>query len=435
MNRLAAVSTATCLALVLARPAHADSVDRQRYHEFPELEGKPIRQVLVLGNNRTQEVVFTREMRVQEGLPFHAEDLWRDWERIVDLGLFAEVEVDAVPSDDGVLVVVSVHERPSWFIAPIMDYDIDERAFTFGARSRVRNIGGMNRTFRSSARVGEVDRFNFSWESPWLGHRRQSLFLGLEVELPRPEVDELRTSRLEANTTKFLGDYLRTRMGLTFLTRLELLKRDGTHPLGPVDQWSPAVGMGWSRDKRNVRIDPRRGTFASAIGELVTGTDDDLHYGRLFLDTRGFLAIGRPFVVATRLGAVLTNGRVPDYREVGVGGPASIRGQPDDVERGTNIARGSLELRFPMLPRQRFALPIPFVPKRISNVDIRLDGELFLDSATAWQDRAGLESARFRHGAGVGIRIFMPIIELVRLEVAFDRDGNATFYLREGNII
>jgi outer membrane protein assembly factor BamA len=248
-------------------------------------------------------------------------------------------------------------------------------------------------------------------------------------------VDELRTNRLEVATTRFIGDYLRTRMGLTFLTRLEILRRDGTHPLGPVEQLSPAVGVGWSRDKRNVRIDPKRGTFASSLGELVSGwTDDDISYGRLHLDGRSFFSMG-PLVVGSRAGAVITTGRVPDYREVGVGGPSSIRGQRDDVERGTNLVRGSMELRFPLLSRKRFGLPIPLVPKRISNVDIRVDGELFLDTATAWGRNNELKEARFRHGAGVGLRVFMPILELVRLELAFDEDGSPTMLLREGNVI
>jgi outer membrane protein assembly factor BamA len=294
----------------------------------------------------------------------------------------------------------------------------------------------MNRTFRSTARVGAVDRFNASWETPWLGERRQTLHISGDVELPRPEVDELRTNRVEVATTQFLGDYLRARMGLTFVGRLEFLRRDGTHPNGGVDQLSPVVGVGWSRDKRNVRVDPRRGTFASSFGEMVSGwTDDDLSYGRLHLDGRGFFPLGSHFVAASRLGAILTTGRVPDYRRLGIGGPSSIRGQPSDVEQGTNLVRGSVELRFPLLPRQRFALPIPLLPRRISNVDLRIDGELFLDTAAAWDRSPELGSARFRNGMGVGLRIFVPILELVRLEVGFDDAGKATFYLREGNII
>ncbi len=428
------------LPLAAFRDAHAVGPaglpDRLHYQEYPELEGRPVRRLLFLGDNRTKEVVFRREMRLEEGVPFRSEDLWRDWERIVDLGLFAEVEVEAVPSGDGVLVVVSVYERPWWFATPVADYDFKERRIAVGYRSRIRNIGGLNQTLRSNARFGRNDQVSLSWETPWLGRSRLALTGGVDVELPRAEEDELRTTRLYLSSTRYLGNYKRVRTGLTLFSRLEKLDRDGTHPLGPVRQLTPVVGLGWSRDSRNVRIDPTRGTFASASGEIVSGwTDDDLGYGRSVLDARGFLSMGAGIVLAARTTATLTTGTTPDYRLLGVGGDNSIRGQPENVEFGENTARASAEVRFPILGQRRFTLPIPFVPRRISNVDFRVDGELFVDAGTAWDDSDDFPVARLRGGAGFGLRVFLPILELARFELAFDQAGKPRFYMSEDNLI
>ena len=79
--------------------------------------------------------------------------------------------------------------------------------------------------------------------------------------------------------------------------------------------------------------------------------------------------------------------------------------------------------------------PIPFVPRRVSNVDLRVDGELFVDSASAWDDSVGFRNARVRSGFGVGFRVFLPVVELVRVELAFDESGTPTFLIRDGNII
>jgi outer membrane translocation and assembly module TamA len=87
------------------------------------------------------------------------------------------------------------------------------------------------------------------------------------------------------------------------------------------------------------------------------------------------------------------------------------------------------------LKQRRFGVPLPFVPTKISNFDLRVDGELFIDSGTAWDDAIGFQSARVRTGAGIGLRVFLPILELVRLELAFDLHGSPTVYLREGNLI
>jgi len=434
--RLAAALAALSLTSLASSGARASGPDRHHYQVYEELEGKPVRQVVVLGNNRTREVVFRREMRLQEDVTFRSEDLWRDWERITDLGIFAEVEVDAVPSGDGVLVVVSVHERPWWFAAPTVDYDLKEKEITVGFRTRLRNLGGMNQTFRSTVRVGARDLFSASWETPWVGTKRRTFVTGLDVELPQPDIDELRTARVHAASTRFLGDYKKTRQGLTLFGRLEILNRDGTHPAGGVEQLSPVVGLGWFRDKRNLRVDPSRGTFASMTGELVSGwTDDDLSYGRTYLDGRGFLSVGGGVVLASRAVSILTRGEVPDYRRLGVGGDDSIRGQPTGVMIGDNAARGSAEVRFPLLPRRRFALPIPFVPKRISNVDLRVDGEAFVDVGTAWNDSGSFRDSKLRRGVGFGLRIFLPIFEVARVEVAFDESGRARWYFSEGNMI
>ncbi len=422
--------------LGLSPGARASSVDRLRYQEFPALEGRIVSQVLILGNNHTQEDVVRREMRLEEGLPFRSEDLWRDWERIVDLGLFAHVEVDAVPSGTGALVVVSVFERPRWFAAPVADYDFDTERITVGYRLRIRNINGRNQSLRSTGKAGETDRLTVTWEDPWVGERRQSLRLGLQVELPREDNRELRTNSLSISTTRFLGDFRQVRLGVTAFTRLEILERDGTSPEGKVDQLSPVIGIGLLRDKRNVRIDPARGTLAVATTELATGwTTDEISYLRTSVDARAFQSLPGGLVVAGRIGTVVTSGRVPDYRLLGVGGSSSIRGQPGDVEVGSNLGRASAELRFPIMDQRRFSLPIPFVPQRISNVDLRIAGFLFADAGSAWNDAPGFREARVRSGYGVGLRLFLPIVELVRLELAFDESGSPTFYLRDGNLI
>jgi len=422
------------LAVLLAGPAHA--IDLLRYQEFPHLEGLPVRQVLILGNNHTREIVFRREMTLTEGVPFHGADLWKDWENLVDLGIFANIEVDAVPSGDGVLVVVSVYERPTWIIAPVLDYDFGREEAIGGYRLRVRNIHGLDQSFRSSAKLGARDEVDFRWETPWLGDERRSLSVGLSFELPQTREDELRTNRLSVATTKYLGDYRRLRRGITYFGRLDVVKRDGTSPSGPVSQLSPGVGAGYFRDSRNVRIDPVRGSLLSFSTEYTTGwLTDEIRFLRGVGDVRKFVTLGSRFVLAGRAVSVVTTGDVPDYRKVGVGGSGSIRGQPSSVLTGDDSAHASVELRFGLLSKRRFSLPLPLVPGRIKNVDLRIDGVLFADAGSAWDDTDALRDATLKKGFGVGLRLFIPVLEVARFELAFDPDGHPTLYFQEGNLI
>lgn len=414
------------------------SLGIERLHDqpYPHLEGKIVNQVLILGNNRTHEIVFRREMRIEEGVVFRALDLWRDRERILDLGIFAHVEVEAVPSGDGVLVVVSVFERPRWFVTPTVDYDVQNGDLTLGYRFRLRNIGGMDKELRSRGRYGARDSFSVTWEQPWIGSRRQTLALDLTVQLPTKEEGDLRQSRLGVATTRFLGDYKRLRRGVTAFAAVELLRRDGTDPRGNVDEIGPVVGLGFFRDTRDVRVDPSRGTLFDATGQTAWGLrTEELGYWRASGDARFFLALGGPFLLAGRGFTVISTGQIPDYRQVRVGGGGSIRGQPTDVAIGNNIGRASLELRFPIFAERRFAIPLPLVPKKISNFDLRVDGEVFVDSGAAWNDQSELRNVRVFTGAGAGLRVFLPVFEVARLELAFDPRGKPSFYFRDGNII
>jgi len=425
--------------LVLTLPMQARAFERHHYEKYPELEGKPVERVLFLGNNKTQEVIFQREMRIIAGQPFKSEDLWHDWERFTDLSLFAEVEVYAVPSGDGVLVVVSVHERPTWFVAPVLDYDIGENKITAGFQARILNIRGLNQQFRSRFVTGERHVATLSWSNPWVRSSNRSLGVDFRMDLPGTSVDELRSFGIGVSTTRFIGDYKKVRQGLTATSRLEYLERDN-NPIGlGIDQLTPTVGMSWSRDTRNVRVDPDRGTFFVVGSEYAVGLySSDLNYIRTQVDGRAFFPLSSRFLVAGRSQTVFTTGDVPPYRLLSIGGGSSIRGYQSGLLVGESFTRGALELRIKLLKSKRFGLQIPLVPKKmgkISNIDFRVDGVLFSDAGTAWFDPQDFGDAPTKVGGGFGFRLFVPFFDILRMELAFDQEGNATFYIREGNII
>jgi outer membrane protein assembly factor BamA len=217
---------------------------------------------------------------------------------------------------------------------------------------------------------------------------------------------------------------------------VEVLRRSGTEPAGGVDEIGPVAGIGFFRDTRDVGVDPSRGTLLDVTGQSAWGLKtDELGYWRASGDARFFREIARNVTIAGRGSTVLTTGHVPDYRKIGVGGGSSIRGQPTDVAIGNNIGRASFELRFPLFPERRFTISLPLLPKKVSNFDLRIDGELFVDSGAAWNSRAEIQDTRVYTGAGAGLRVFLPVFEVARVELAFDDEGRPTFYFRDGNII
>jgi len=423
------------LSLLMLAPTRCTAIDWLHYQPYPELDGRIVHEVLIFGNNHTNSFVVLREMRITEGVVFDSKDLWHDWERIVDLGLFANVEVEAVASGEGVLVVVSVYERPRWFAAPIVDYDLEEKEITAGFRVHLRNVNGLNQQLRTKLVYGGRNSFTLNWSTPWLGKRRQSLDVDFGIDLPDPRENVLRSSRFAISATRFLGDFKVLRRGITPFVSIEVLRLEHSVPQLRINQLAPSIGIGYFRDSRNVRVDPQRGSFLSASGQYDVGwVTDDLTFIRSVLDGRKFVSFGS-VVFAGRARTVLSRGEVPSYRKLGIGGPGSIRGQKQDVTYGDNIGLAAMELRFPLLPKRRFTLPLPFAPQRVRNFDLRLDGVLFADAGASWDDTPELRDATIFRGVGIGLRVFLPVLELARLEVAFDEEGRPTFYFREGNLI
>jgi hypothetical protein len=259
-----------------------------------------------------------------------------------------------------------MYERPSWFLAPVLDYDFDEEKLTGGLQARLQNINGMNQQLRVRAVGGARENASVSWQTPWIGRRRQSFGAELRVELPGDANDEFRTNLAGISTSRFLGDYKKVRQGVNANTRVEWIRRGATVLEPEVDEVSPVIGAGLFRDTRNVRVDPDRGIFASTALEYASSwTSDDTEYVRGQIDLRGFKTLFPRLVVAGRGQTILTSGTVPSYRDLVVGGAGSIRGQPSEVLRGTSIARSSVELRFKLLRSRRFGFTVPLLPEKV----------------------------------------------------------------------
>lgn len=179
---------------------------------------------------------------------------------------------------------------------------------------------------------------------------------------------------------------------------------------------SGIVAIVWSLDstKRYPRsISPQDGVrLRVAATRELKALGSDLDFGKLIVDTRGYVKAG-PIVLASRLGAGWTFGpRVP-RRAFAVGGlinsslldpvgdePALLRGYeaplPIQASRfGTRIAFANLEARIPLAHPQRGVGTLPLFIRR-------LHLSLALDGAVVSTNRLDASSARIGASAGLG---------------------------------
>ncbi|MEE8572354.1 MAG: BamA/TamA family outer membrane protein, partial [Gemmatimonadota bacterium] len=108
-----------------------------------------------------------------------------------------------------------------------------------------------------------------------------------------------------------------------------------------------------------------------------------------------------------------------------LGGVNSIRGYtPGGLGMtlyGKNQFIGTLEYRFLASDiREYKLLGLP--------VGIGLQLALFSDVGVAWSDDDGIPWEEAEIGYGVGARLLVPVVDMVRLDVGFDPEGQARFH-------
>ena len=95
-------------------PADADAprvAARQALGLAPDLQGRPVEDVRVIGNRLVSTAEILQVVRTGVGQAFDADTVAEDYQRIYNLRRFANVEAKAEPTREGVIVVFEVREQ------------------------------------------------------------------------------------------------------------------------------------------------------------------------------------------------------------------------------------------------------------------------------------------------------------------------------------
>jgi outer membrane protein insertion porin family len=101
-----------CAPIALAQTTPAEPAPVQRDNSAaPQLKGRTIEAIRVVGNQRTPTAVILNVVRSREGQPFDPATVEEDYQRIYGLKKFSNVEAKVEPTRTGVIVVFSVNEQ------------------------------------------------------------------------------------------------------------------------------------------------------------------------------------------------------------------------------------------------------------------------------------------------------------------------------------
>jgi outer membrane protein assembly factor BamA len=398
-------------------------------------QGRTIDSVLVHGNSRVKTFAILREMESQPGGRLDALAVDRDQRYLGDLSPFATVEIHIEPiGDDRCILHVVVTERPGLLlklIYPVLEYDFNTERITYGLKWNDRNFRRRLEQFSAEGLRDNHDNNSASigWSSGWVGWKhigvgaRASYF---DRNEPTSDPTIFKQSRVQTNVNIPL-----TERRIAFsqvLTGLGYAHNHiGVNARDTADEELISPSLGFRFDDRDASLKPRRGTlfYANALSNFVMRGASDAYY-RIDNDIRFFHPLDESTVLALRSALTVQLADYPDYIRLGIGGPGTIRGYERSDFRSAHRWIQSAELRLSPWPKVLYRLPF------IGLTDFQLGMVLFVDSGIGWTDKTEFKYDNFHSGFGMGLRLFSPIQDVLRLDVGYSASGRIRPYFSTG---
>ena len=410
----AALAAAVC---ALAPPAAAAQQAVQPY------EGRTIAVVTVTGLRSIKESIVRDQIESRAGQPYRQAIADEDVVRLDRLGVFSDIRVTPGGTDEALQLNVSVVETLR--ILPLVSMAVsDENGFSIGPAVKLLSLRGRPHELSLTARFGGSTLFEFSEVSPEF--TRASVWHTAKATL-RERVNEVeqfdeRSVDLDARLGKRLSE--RARVGaIAQLYQVRSEQSGITVSPDNVDTFT-SVGTVLEYDGRNSRMETSHGWWNSADVLWRMGSGG---YATVDFDVRRYQELGpRHGLVATSLLTLQSGGTdvVPAYLDFTLGGSNSVRGWDFNSRRGKNQFINALEYRYTAVETRAF---------RVLGVSLYagLALAVFGDAGTAWSESAGF-SEGFIAGGGVGLRLFVPFVSMIRLDFAVgDGSSHAHFGINE----
>jgi outer membrane protein assembly factor BamA len=359
----------------------------------------------------------------------------RDLRYIGDMGLFANIEVSADSLSLGHCALrLKVLERSQYFfrlIYPIVDYDFDLKKYGYGVKWNDKNFRGrkesLNFTYKRDS--NNDDNLSAGWYAPWMGWRRTSLNFGMSYY--HRGNTPVRQSILErtggrATIALPLTDSRITRTQVISSLAVDRL-RLGSVSGDKDDRVFVSPLLGFVFDNRNSPLRPDQGEYLLTTflaSRAVTGRDQIFY--RLGTDARAFRSIVDDLVLGVQTNLNYQFGEYPDYVVFGLGGAGTIRGYPSGKFQGAHRLYESIELRYGLLPKKVFNMPV------LGFIDLGLGVQVFADAGVVWDRETEFAWERFHGGFGLGLQLYSPYQDVVRADLGFNRHGNVYPYFTTG---
>jgi outer membrane protein assembly factor BamA len=402
-------------------------------------EGKPFRigRIRVRGNEKIQDKVFLREMRVSSGQLYNSGEIQDAADRIRGTRLVSNVQITPIGDDPSTRdLLVEVQETQTAFFlvgagitsnAGLLgnisyeqrNFDITNWPASFDEFFSRRAFTGAGQYFRILLEPGtEQTRARVTFEEPWMFDQPYSFRSDLYYSTrQREDWDETRgggqltlghrfTNEVSARVSLRGEDVFIHAIDDPFHRAPEIVAAKGHHTL-------TSLGLAGRWDTTDNRILPSRGFILDGAYEYAGAMGGEYDFHKFTLGFNYFKTINedlleRKTILSYRADAGYITGDAPFFERFYAGGLGSVRGfryrgisprsgSDEDPVGGNFSLTGSIELNFP-----------------IASDMIR--GVVFADAGTVESD---FRLGTIRTAVGFGVRLTLPIFGQLPLALDF----------------
>lgn len=388
--------------------------------------GKTIREIRLVGLNRTKDFVVLRELGSKVGEPFTEENATKDLDLLAQLGIFGTIELRPLV-DENDEVILEIHLRETFPYLPRLSLEVsDADGVSVGGGVTALNLLGRNIRLDAALRGGGATTFEVVSDAPWVWGDRY----GYEIEIFSRDrfnsIWEFDEDSFELNLR--LGKRIKEdfRAGLLF-SYISLTSDQAGVTIEPDNSDRvPTLGFYVGLNTLDSWFDPRRGwqgeIQVSKSGGPLGGITDFSSY---LIDVRRYQPIvDRHQVVIFSLTTLRTG--VPDetfpkWLEYEIGGANTVRGWSFASQVGKSQFINTAEYRYTLM-RTRF------FPLFGLNINLGVLAAAFVDSGITWTKGDEFQRSNFLTGYGMGVRFLVPFVDMIRLDVGWgEEDGGAVF--------
>jgi len=412
------------------RGENADTVDIV----FDISEGRPaiVRKIDVRGNNKTMEKVIRREIVLVPGQRYRQSLMAASQQNIFRLNYFTNIVPDIVPNEDGTIdLVFDITERDNIGQLTIGAAYSDHDKLTGTFSTAIPNFRGAGQELKLEVQYGAYRRLGmisftepWAWDTPWWltgtvfgdqqiysyysGERDTTLSYGFRVGVGRSRLswpdNKFRFQTIyqlsrERNSREdiTLGKLNLVESGVMSKVRFNIERYDLDMPLFP-------------NEGSRLTLTPEIGGVGGDYGYLK-GIASYEHYFRL----PGKFVFGSEvkFGAVTQLGNSIKISRNDLFTGGGAYGDAMIRGYPDWAFGG--YRRGHID-------GDGIAMFATNISLRYPVIDQTMYFGLFADMGNTWPKISGIDLGDLYKGVGGGLRINLPMIGVMGIDVGYGLD-------------